>query len=65
MYVRLGQYVSIKYHHSYVRSDPSYAKVIFNTIMYYVLLCDVNARMQTVPSTEGNTEISSTFMLST
>jgi hypothetical protein len=36
-HVITGQYVGSEYHRTYVRSDPSYAKVFFNTIMYYVL----------------------------
>ncbi len=45
-YVRIGQYVGIKYHRTHVRSDPSYAKVFFNIIMYYVLLCDVRENIR-------------------
>ncbi len=40
-YVRIGQYVGSEYHRTYVRSDPSYAKVFFNIKMYYVLIGDV------------------------
>ena len=29
-----------------VRSDPSYAKVFFNIIKYYVLLCDVRENIR-------------------
>ncbi len=45
-YGRIGQYVGIRYHRTHVRSDLSYAKVFFNIIMYYVLLCDVRENIR-------------------